>query len=243
MVDTATSQTPTSNPEALRGAGHRVCLPQGDESDLIWFSGPGSATFERSTFGAVLERQRLFSVSGTSNQCPGCNGHRRNASYREVNEIEGNPELGDWCPVCNGSGRREVSVTQTGEGYQEQGYEPSHAALSRFGRVSRRLEKIPIKQRRLLLAYYGDKGCKWERMGLGHIFAVYPLTKAGRRFLDRSLARHARMAEQADDDALGAFAAAEASQSRPERKAAFAEMDRQAQTAYLAAVISWRRSL
>ena len=152
-----------------------------DESHLAFYFRAASL-FQRSTFGAQLERARVT--------------------------IGGRPRSWAWLPSSTGDGA-PVHVPATHE--PSMGYEVDHGDLLRFSRVSRRMQATARADGAfdVLEAYYGDRGCRWQATaagrpstsstpagsgpsvvatggkGPGAIAALYSLTPAGRALLDR----------------------------------------------------------
>lgn len=73
-------------------------LAQRDEADLEWFWCFGEATFERSTFGAILERQSLYGE--VRELCLACDGYGTD------------PASGSRCMPCQGKGRIRIGNTE-----------------------------------------------------------------------------------------------------------------------------------
>lgn len=180
-------------------------LPPEDEAALGWFFGKGLAAFERSTFGAMIER--LAMDAHTSRSCFTCRGTgvagsdggpvwTEKRSKGEEKPSKGEEDVvwgaGNWCPKCRGVGcipvrktnqRHSVTVQITAEAHDGLGYVPNDAALTRFAVVSRRLGFVPLDLARALATYFGDVGSRWAPTGNGRLFALYPLTEAGKRLL------------------------------------------------------------
>jgi hypothetical protein len=72
-------------------ARRESALAQRDEADLEWFWCFGESTFERSTFGSVLERQSLYGE--IAELCLNCDGYGTD------------PASVDRCRPCRGKGR------------------------------------------------------------------------------------------------------------------------------------------
>jgi hypothetical protein len=108
---------------------------------------------------------------------------------------------GDWCPRCKGTGfksfelyeKGEVTAYPTAEVVEARGYEPNHAVLQKYGRISRRLDAVRAKLGsagvEVLEAFYGDVGMRWGRTKHGRLFSLYPRTKAGKKLLEKTRAK------------------------------------------------------
>lgn len=75
-------------------------MTQHDEADLEWFWCFGEATFERSTFGAVIERQSLYAEM--TELCLTCDGYGTD------------PASGSRCVPCVGKGRTKLGLLEQG---------------------------------------------------------------------------------------------------------------------------------
>jgi hypothetical protein len=73
-------------------------LTQRDEADLEWFWCFGEATFERSTFGAILERQALYGE--VTELCLTCDGYGSDRAS------------GQRCVPCRGKGRIRIGQVE-----------------------------------------------------------------------------------------------------------------------------------
>lgn len=182
------------------------------EDDLDWYFGEGSATFERSCFGAQLEHAELFARA--MRPCFDCGGLPQSVYGGEVGG-SGFAESGAECKRCSGCGWVVCEQRLTGpltvkpkpEHRGESGYWPGHATLVRFATVSRVVRAVADMSAALagaLRAYYGDQGARWGLTKNGRIFAVYPLTKAGQRLVEASRRRsESRDAVLREDEVLG----------------------------------------
>jgi hypothetical protein len=137
-------------------------ISQKDEALLIWFFERGVPAFWRSTQGTMLERAHSHAYDSA--------GHRI-------------PRPSAW---SSGNMMRPRQV------HQEASYEPEEEDLIRVARVSRRLRIVRAKDARAeqtIEAYYGGTGARWNGTDQGRIFALYPLTAAGERFVRAEMAR------------------------------------------------------
>ena len=156
-----------------------------------------SARDEYSTLNVLFtetEMQALRAkLDDLDSQCPSCRGsgavlshksggnHSQTSSYR-CKRCKGAAGKLD-CPDCRGAGYVEcnpVRVASSSRG--ESGYEVDGATQERYSRVSRQLQSIGPINASVLQAYYGDIGARWQSRP-GRIFAVYPLTAAGKNIL------------------------------------------------------------
>lgn len=159
-------------------------IPQGDQSDLDWYFGPGLSAFERSPSGPMLERQRIFRVSHE----PDLELQLARAARRREGRYD-EPVPGDL------TARPTAEVREAGRD------EPEHHVLMRYGKVSKRLARIPPADHAVLAAYFGDSAARWARSTgyigrIGRLGPVMVLTEAGRRLVerDRRKARGAKLA-------------------------------------------------
>lgn len=174
------------------------------EAALDWYFGEGASLFERSTFGAMLERSSMYKVKRTVDP-----ELMRARLEREPHEAP--PGALTARPK---SGQAPSS-----------GYTPEESLLSRYARVSR-LVRAVLEQDELsaavLGAYYGDIGARWGRSPYGRIFAVYPLTAAGRELLRRERARQsagkAPSSTLTPAEELGVVMSVQAIQPQPARR-------------------------
>lgn len=184
--------TPDHDPEATDHASRKFSF--GDEGDLSWFFSIGASTFERSTFGEIVERLRQFSGDDQGRRIPTPATKEREAwdfmqgqcphpalvmSQELADEIR---SLIDWEEL---DPRITAQPIGTGESGGEHGYSPNHIALMRFAVVSRRLSQIRESHRRALERYFGLEGARWASTHLGQIMILFPETREGRRLLER----------------------------------------------------------
>lgn len=179
-------------------------MGQTDALQLEWYLGPGQATFERSPFGAMLERSWL--LSEVSERCSKCGGqgildgdHVKPGKCKHCSGgcdycINGQVVEGCWCDKCRGTGFNNVRIrndrNQTVKlkksAGREPGYTPDNWSLTTYAAISRRLKALCDLSGvayEVLTTYHGDKGSRWADTEQGRIFSVIPLTKAGRKLL------------------------------------------------------------
>jgi len=134
-----------------------------DESDLLWYFGPGQTAFERSTMGGMLERAEAFgSVTYTWPMEP-------------VLTAAG---------VCIGH-RSAITARPTAETHEVSGYVPDDRVLERYAHVSRLVMLVERRSQlsaTVLALYFGESGNRWAlgTTGHGRVGALYHLTDKGR---------------------------------------------------------------
>lgn len=197
---------PETTAKLSRARVRRDEMGPSDDAALIWFFGPGVASFERSTFGDQIARASL--LSSGSIPCGGCVAGvvvpEADAFAKELEaarqEREANRFTGvaptvspGTCKFCKGTGvipsrlpKQDLSLLtaqpiQTG--HSEQGYTPDAGLLEKYARVSKRLHAMSPRSVAVLAAYFGEDGMHWALTDLGQLWAVYPLTAAGRELL------------------------------------------------------------
>lgn len=180
-----------------------------DAADLSWIHSVGMTVFERSTFGGVLDNQRMFAAEN-GRTCATCNGTGFDADDNSCARCMGTGFVVDApshhrgglavatmrCPACPGSGTRNGGLpcpTCKGEGYvvrhlaeprpRERGegsVTPDDRDLERYARVTRRLQRLPMIQRVRIASYTGPRGDFWGSIpGAGRLWSLYAFTGAG----------------------------------------------------------------
>lgn len=216
------------------------------ESDLDWYFGEGSATFERSTFGSQLEHAALF--ASATRPCFDCGGIPESTYGGEVGGT-GFAESGAECRRCCGVGwvvcdqrpSGPLTVKPKPVPRAESGYWPGHDTLVRFATVSRVIRAVaetsPVLAS-VLRAYYGDQGARWGLTKNGRIFSVYPLTKAGRRLLETSRRKsESRDAVLHDDEVLGVEQELQRAQPNDLRRLLLTRADMEARGLHVGALL------
>lgn len=178
--------------------------------------------FERSTFGAMLQRQSVVAFSSR--------GRRHKLARRTWWWRPGDYERGMFGVIVE---RPDAPAPPMHIGKGEGGepsYTPEDRILEAFGAASRRMlavermrepadknaaESAGLRAKRVLEAYYGDRGRRWEwyatdrndehgkpikGAGPGRIAAVFVLVESGQRFLSRERERAAKRAGQPVED-------------------------------------------
>lgn len=158
-------------------------IPLRDQSDLEWFFGPGSATYQRSIMGGILDKISLFAVK-----------HEVDAEVTEARRVRIAKRRFDQEVPGEITARPTAEVTDSGRS------EPDGNDLVRYGRVSRRLARVSSRHQTILAAYFGDSAARWARetgmMGrIGKLGPVLLLTASGRELIerDRRKARGAKL--------------------------------------------------
>ncbi len=91
----------------------------------------------------------------------------------------------------------------------EPSYTPNERELVRAAGVSRRLRRLPDWERRVLEVYYGDQGARWPE---DPMFALFPLTLAGRKYVGEN-----RIEDTRDIEIIAALRLAQKSKPSSER--------------------------
>jgi hypothetical protein len=190
-------------------------INQADVAALETYFAAG-AHFERSTFGAMLSRQATVAF--------GANGRRHKLTKRTWWWRPGDYARGAFGSLVE---RYDAPAPPMHIGKGDGGepsYTPEDRVLEAFGAASRRMlavermrepadksraESVGLRAKRVLEAYYGDRGRRWEwyatdrkdehnkpikGAGPGKIAAVFVLVDAGRRFLEKERERSAKRA-------------------------------------------------
>lgn len=135
-----------------------------DESDLLWYHGIGQTSFERSTFGGMLDRASQF---GVDMKWP-----------RE--------------PVFNRAGaiigyESSITARPTAEQREISGYVPDDGVLTRYADVSSMMLKVERRDRDsaiVIALLFGDAGQRWAGYEHGRIGALYHLTAKGKALVN-----------------------------------------------------------
>lgn len=216
-------------------------LRQSDVAALSWHLERGLIAFERSPFGAMLERVELFGFG--SIRCSKClgSGVRRRS--------------GNWCTPCNGTGALaygldwstnvdEVMPANDDSG-SGRGYVPDDSMMARYAIVSRRLGMLPERLRAVGEAYHGHAGLRCSDAHAWRMVAVYPLTPAGKRLIrmmpNTYTTDEERERYHASPPYERAFrhVASERIKSDPNRRQLIEAAEQQATELYLAFVDAW----
>ena len=176
-------------------------MNQYDEADLMWFFGEGQRVFERSPEGTRLRiaAQFAFGEDGIAIETPKqyaqrvwearqrqCRRPATTMAQQTADELR---EFFQDEGLCDDG---SVDVMPIGaKGAEEAGYTPDHGVLTRYARISRRLEFCSPAQSRALEAYHGEAGAQCELAGvrLGRLVAVMATTEAGSRALEQRFQR------------------------------------------------------
>lgn len=167
MADGAENTGVKRRLRANGAAAQLAALSPRDEADLEWYFSAGTVAFERSTFGATLERADMFSVA-----------RLYHCEQRPVYDAAGH---------CIGH-ERAISARPTAEVRQHGGYTPNSETLQRYAYVSTLLKRVAAQERvsALVLEHiYGDLGQRWAVNELyGRLGALFHLTARGKSLLD-----------------------------------------------------------
>lgn len=145
-----------------------------DEVRLDWFFGRGQTMFAKSTTGTLLERAQMYNVPVPMTQ-------ERWEAMRDRRPNE--PPVG------------ELTVRSTATVRESHVVVPPEDDLAKYAWVAHRLARLELIEPgavQVLAAYYGDLGARWGCTDMGRLFAVLPLTSAGREILRRNDERVAR---------------------------------------------------
>ena len=191
-----------------------------DELDLIWYHGPGQASFERSTMGPMLERAEQF---GSSIQWP---------IQRVVNDA--GATIG-W--------ESAVTARPTAETRPVSGNIPDDVVLTRYAHVSSLMLLVERRDRlaaNVIALLFGELGNRWAlgQAGFGRIGALFHLTAKGQALVTAGskLPGAIQLTPQARVESLAITNKVKATE---ERSAALAVCARQAERLELEARAVW----
>lgn len=135
-----------------------------DGLELEWFFSRGQIAFERSTFGAMLEHQALFSVAHPSDDQPVHDACGRVIGHASV-----------------------ITARPTAETREPSGYTPDIKTLRNYARTSMRLKRVAAESRvaaQVLECMYGDLGQRWDgHEKYGRQGCLFHLTAKGKAML------------------------------------------------------------
>lgn len=149
------------------------------------------------------------------------------------------------CSNCVGTGLEPFTVQPIHKGQEAAGAQADDSALTRFAITSRRVAKVKDQSPALAVAlavYYGDIGQRWALTDRTRLFSLYHLTAAGKK-----LARWGEKAGKAAElgltaqERIGAQAALEQAQPKPERRALLEAAQEQASALFGRAAKAWNR--
>lgn len=232
----------------------RPAISHDDEVMLSWFFGEGSAYFERSPCGGMLEAlERDSCVSQTCRRCRGVGVIGEDRDYTD-------PEYSQWCSSCNGTGtlpitmkRSKLALTAkpTKPNIGSNAKAPDNWALTTYAVASRRIDRMqtfsPVSVQ-TLAAFWGNAGSRWaEQDGFGRIFPVIALTKAGATLIKRSQGRSILQDQESDvprdaHEQLGQLYLVEKIQSDPNRAKLFASGFSQAEKLVDQSILDWEKT-
>lgn len=198
-----------------------------DQRSLQWFFTDGQCAFEKSVFGAQLDRAMMMS-HGTE-PCDVCHGTGyadtpRKAITKAIEMIaqwradgadpKKKPLYKDTdCPECEGDGfvpvklhgspQGRITAKPTGSSIKGGGREPSVIALETYGLVIGKISRMSDESAHALEAFFGMAGERWEGdPNRGRIWGVLPLTPAGKKLVKRSREKTSQQGTLTDDQVL-----------------------------------------
>jgi hypothetical protein len=183
--------------------------PLKDEGLLHWFYSYGQACFERSVFGAALERADNFAVEYF---------WPREAVYDSRTGLH----VIGW--------ERCLSARPTCEVREPAGYTPELEIIERCADVTRILKRVDRACRlstQVLELIFGDCGAYWATSPVGRIGAIYHLTAKGRAMVTADAAKSP--IDLVPTKRMHNLVGQHKLKATPERSAAFAVVARQAQ--------------
>jgi hypothetical protein len=216
-------------------------LPQRDQAALSWYFTDGSAAFERSTMGPMLERAALYSMRRLTLKCRSCGG-------------EGILADASWCEGCHGTGTAQTRLVRSDDSELAMpvhetrsasgGYTPDDSMMARYAVVSRRVSHLPAIGRAALGRYFGPNGERCSHAPGWRMIALYPLTPAGQRLAVlsdecRTDEERERFRGEPDYERCFGQVAWEASKTKAARKALIEAAEQQATELYLTTVDQW----
>lgn len=227
-----------------------------EESELTWFLTQGLSVFERSVFGAVLER--LDMDAHVSRDCPICDSGIvvEATKIRNADRLAwvAKAKIGDWCSKCKGTGvlpvrlsPEEQTMVDSGDWDVKTDHEGQRSAvpdavLVRYAFVSRTLSRMPLRLKDAITLAYGDEGAELANTLHGRSWACSPLTKAGVQLLAAERERRTRVngiEPERPIQAMTALANLALGKSNPERVKLLADAARDAEQLLKDAVHCW----
>lgn len=160
--------------------------------EVEWFCSLGISKFERSTFGPMLDRARLFGDVPRERD-PELAAARRERKKRMET-------TGAWEPDPG-----EITARPTCETRESAREEPRTEVLERYGLVSARLKHVSERDplaTTVLTTFHGDSGAQFAFLprGPGRIASLFKIVPAGKRILAKSRQRTASANLQVTDD-------------------------------------------
>lgn len=111
--------------------------------------------------------------------CRRCDGKRRAAAF---NVKPGQHDIP--CPDCLSTGREPITACPVTTRQESARGAPDDHILSKFAVISRRLSLVRAQRVvwfQALEAFYGDSGQRWAIEDQGRLFALYALTRSGKK--------------------------------------------------------------
>jgi len=229
-----------------------------DQAELTWFLSTGGCYFERSPFGAVLDR--LDNAAHVSRRCPICEDGIVTSNVKRWHSQRllwvRNAPIGAWCNRCGGTGSipqrlscdeqklvDDGTMTVRSDGDSQRAAVPDQV-LVRYAHVSRTLSRMRPTLRNALMAAYGDEGEDLAATVHGRSWACSPLTPGGSRLLRLERDRRVRkkgVEPERPIRALTALARLNGHRKDPERAELLASAARDANALLRAAEAEWDR--
>lgn len=160
-----------------------------DEAKLTLYLTRGQSMYERSSFGAQLERASLFgqALDSTLVKDPLNNPYPEQAIHR-VRSKAPKVKIDDEGELVYGSGT--ITARPTAEFVPTESQAPDAKLMDNVYTVTRYLDEVGKHSqlcRRALEKYYGDMGARYAGGQPGRLFALYVYTEAGREILIRDM--------------------------------------------------------
>lgn len=171
-----------------------------DEAKLTLYLTRGQSMYERSSFGAQLERASLFgqALDATLVADP-LNNPYPDAAIHRVRTRSPKVKVGEEGELIYGAGT--ITARPTSEFRPTDSQAPDSKLMDNVYTVTRYLDEIGKHSqlcRRVLEKYYGDMGARYAGGQPGRLFSLYAYTDAGREILIRD------MKDAADREKAGA---------------------------------------
>lgn len=191
-----------------------TALSPDDEGKLTWYLSRGQTLFEKSNFGAQLERLTMYgNALDQSKVLDPINDPYPESATTRVRRKRGWAKVEDKEIVYTGT---HVTAHPTAEVTVSKVYMPDDSLINKAADADRRLTRVgrinPLS-RAVLELYYGDRGARYAGGRPGRLFSIYVCTQAGQDLLARdrkdlasrqkmggtttTLADHLRMENQA----------------------------------------------
>lgn len=191
-----------------------------DELDLLWYHGPGQASFERSTMGAMLERAEQFSAP---------------LQWPQERVLNASGATIGW--------ESAVTARPTAETKPTSGNIPDDAVLTRYAHVSSLMLLVERRNRlaaNVIALLFGELGNRWAlgQTGFGRVGALFHLTDKGRALVTAS-SKDPHVIQMTPQSRVEVLAIANKVKATEERSAALAVCARQAERMEVEARVVW----